>query len=169
MLNLKNLLRIGTVSSIDYGAGTVRVIIEDQDEIVTDDLPMLSHEYEMPNVGEVVLCLFLGTGNANGFCLGRFYYDDEAPVWSGQNIFYKRFLKDAYIKYDKSSKTFTLCASEIIFDGNVSITGNLAVAGNASVGGTATIGGDATINGRSFMGHTHSGVKAGSDTSGAVV
>jgi phage baseplate assembly protein gpV len=163
MVNLKNLIRIGVVSSINYAVGTVRVCIEDQDELVTDDLPMLSHEYEMPNVGEVVLCLFLGTGNQNGFCLGRFYYDDEKPVWNGENTYYKRFLKDAYIKYDRSFKTFTLCANEIIFNGNVLITGNLTVTGEA------TIGGDATISGRSFLGHTHSGVLSGGSTTGPVV
>ena len=79
------------------------------------------------------------------------------------NTYYKRFLKDAYIKYDRSSKTFILHADEIVFEGNVSIAGNLTVSGEA------TIGGDATISGRSFLGHTHSGVVSGGGTTGPVI
>ncbi|MBP2655014.1 MAG: phage baseplate assembly protein [Firmicutes bacterium] len=157
MENIKNLLRVGTVSSVAYDTGCVRVCFKDQDSIVTDDLPMLGFEYEMPNVGELVLCIFLGNGLAKGFCLGRYYYDSSLPGESGENIYYKEFLQDAYMKYDKSSKTFTISAENIVFDGNVTINGTL------------TVSGDATISGKSFLSHTHSGVESGGSNTGAVV
>lgn len=171
MVNLKNLIRIGTVSSINYMQGKLRVCFEDQDSIVTDELPMLSFEYEMPNIGEPVLCLFLGNGITKGFCLGRYYYDSNLPIpsGSGENIYFKQFVKDAYMKYDKSSKTFTISAANIVFDGNVQINGTLNVSGSATIGETATISGDATINGRSFMGHTHSGIYPGSGSTQGVI
>jgi len=61
------------------------------------------------------------------------------------------------MKYDKSSKTFTISAAKIIFDGNVEINGTL------------TVSGDATISGKSFLGHTHSGVESGGSNTGSVV
>jgi phage baseplate assembly protein gpV len=143
MVNLKNLIRIGTVSSINYEEGKLRVCFHDQDNIVTDELPMLSFEYEMPDVGETVLCLFLGNGIANGFCLGRYFYDEDTPSEYGKDIYFKRFLKDATLKYDRSSKTLTLNADKVVFNGNLQINGKLIVTG------------DATIGGISFLGHTH--------------
>lgn len=143
MINLNNLIRIGTVSSINYKEGKLRVCFKDQDNIVTDELPMLSFEYEMPNVGEPVLCLFLGNGIANGFCLGRYFYDEDIPSEFGKDIYLKRFLKDATLKYDRSSKTLTLNADQIIFNGNLNINGKLVVTGDAIIGGI------------SFLGHVH--------------
>jgi phage baseplate assembly protein V len=171
MVNLKNLILIGTVSSINYERGTIRVCLNDQDAVVTDELPMLSFEYEMPNVGDPVLCLFLGNGITNGFCLGRYYYDKNLldPSDTGANSYFKQFLHEAYMKYDKGSKTFTISAENIVFDGNVQIKGTLDVTGSASFGETVTISKDATINGQSFMGHKHSGIYPGSGTTGGVV
>lgn len=143
MVNLENLIRIGTVSSINYEEGKVKVCFNDQDRIVTDELPMLSFEYEMPEVGEPVLCLFLGNGIRNGFCLGRFFYDKDTPSEYGKDIYLKHFLKDATLKYDRSSKTLTLNADQVIFNGNLNINGELVVTG------------DATIGGISFLNHVH--------------
>jgi Predicted acyltransferase len=137
---------------------------------------MLSFEYEMPAVGEPVLCLFLGNGITRGFCLGRYFYPgDPWPAdGTGKDIYFKRLMKDATIKYDRTSKTYTLTAEEIVFNGNLTINGNLKVSGNTDiggntsiggnmdVGGSATIGVDATIGGISFKTHVHGGVASGS-------
>jgi phage baseplate assembly protein V len=149
MVNLKNLIRIGTVSSINYRQGKLRVCFEDQDGIVTDELPLLSFEYEMPKIGEPVLCLFLGNGISNGFCLGRYYYDKDLPVPSGygENIYYKQFLRDAFLSYDRSSETLTIHAGNIILDGEVSITGNLKVAQNLDVSGNISTNGSISAAG----------------------
>jgi phage baseplate assembly protein gpV len=149
MINLGNLLRIGTVSSINYPAGRVRVCFTDQDKIVTDELPMLSHEYEMPNVGEMVLCLFLGNGITKGFCLGRYFYNADPPVESGKDIYFKRFMKDATLKYDRASKTLTITSANGVFNGNIVINGNV------TINGELTVTGDATIGGISFLNHGH--------------
>jgi phage baseplate assembly protein V len=172
MVNLKNLIRIGTVSSINYAKGTIRICLEDQDSVVTDELPMLSFEYEMPNVDDPVLCLFLGNGITNGFCLGRYFYADDQPNPNGADIYCKRFLRQARLVYDRSSKTLTLSIPDsndmnVVIDGNLSITGELTVTGNAAVGkdltvtgdgtisGALTVQGDAKIGGKSFLNHIH--------------
>ncbi|WP_418443651.1 hypothetical protein [Blautia sp.] len=52
-------IRIGRVSSIDYGSGMISVTYPDLDDSVTDDLPVFSmgDEYKMPPVGAEVLVL----------------------------------------------------------------------------------------------------------------
>jgi phage baseplate assembly protein gpV len=122
----KNLIRVGVVSSINYSSGCVRVSFEDRERVVSDELPLLSFEYNMPKVGESVLCLFLGNGMLNGFCLGKYYSDDNLPKTS--DTYYKD-LGEAFCKYDKNTKTLTISADNIVFDGNLSVSGNITATG----------------------------------------
>lgn len=105
---LKNLIRVGKISSINYDNGTVRVVFPDKDNIVTDELPYLSFEYYMPYIGDTVLCLFLGNGISRGFCLGKFYNNNNAPRCPGEGIYYKHFFDKGYIKYNKKEKLLTI-------------------------------------------------------------
>ena len=43
-------IRVGRVSAVNYEAGTISVVYEDRDGSVTKDIPMLSHEYMMPEM-----------------------------------------------------------------------------------------------------------------------
>lgn len=78
---LNNLIRIGKVSSVNYQKGTARVYFPDDDEIVSYDLPILhrnalkNKDYNMPDIDERVLCLFLSSGVETGFILGSIYTD----------------------------------------------------------------------------------------------
>lgn len=139
MVNLNNLLRIGKVSSINYGAGTVAVCFEDKDNIVTDDLPMLSFEYYMPDVGDPVLCLFLGNGLTKGFCLGKYFYDGEQPdeKGHGEGVYYKHFFKEGSIKYDKNAKTLTIDADKLDFKADTKIV--IESSGDVSVKASGTV------------------------------
>ena len=47
-------IRVGRVSAVNYEAGTISVVYEDRDGSVTKDIPMLSHEYMMPEPGDMV-------------------------------------------------------------------------------------------------------------------
>ena len=69
------MIKTGKVSSIDRKSGTVQVVFADQDDMVSADLPMLSHIYDMPDPDDQVLCLFADNASQQGFCLGRFYCD----------------------------------------------------------------------------------------------
>ena len=148
-MNLKNLIRIGTVSSVNYPDGKLRVMFDDQNKIVTDEIPMLSFEYEMPAVGEKVVCLFFGNGLSKGVCLGRYNYNKEKPVESGKDIYFKRLMKDASIKYDRASKTLTITANNMTWNGNIVINGNV------TINGLLTVSEDAIIGGISFLQHGH--------------
>lgn len=48
-------VRVGRVSSINYQAGTARVVFGDKDSAVTKEVPFVSNnEYNMPLVGDLV-------------------------------------------------------------------------------------------------------------------
>jgi phage baseplate assembly protein gpV len=144
MAGISDLMRVGTVSSVNYEMGRLRVAIEDQGGIVTDEVPMLSHEYEMPAIGEKVICLFFGNGLTKGVCLGRYFYTQEKPVEYGEDIYFKRFMKDASMKYDRATKTLYLDVQHVV------ITGDL------------TTGGDTVADGISLDHHTHGDPQGGS-------
>jgi phage baseplate assembly protein V len=133
---LKNMIRIGKVSSINPAKGMVRVVIEDQQDMVTNDLPMLSNEYNLPTIGDLVLCLFLGNGISSGFCLGKYFSTVNPPPVTDSQIIYKDFGDGSCIKYDKASKTLTIKADTVAIEGNLSVTGNISATGTIlDVGG----------------------------------
>jgi len=171
-MDAKNLIRVGKVSSIDYDKGTVRVLLEDKNNIVTGNLPYLSFEYEMPEVGESVLCLFLGNGTSRGVCLGRYFYLQDLPAQSGKDIYFKQFLREASLKYDRGSKTLTIDGkTNVVINGaeNVDIKGatSAKLEGSSSVtieGGVVNLGvgaGEPVLKGATaagiYNGHIHIG------------
>ena len=168
---LKNLIRVGKVSSINYNKGKIRVLFPDKNNIVTDEIPYLSFEYNMPKVGDTVLCLFLGNGIAKGFCLGKFYNQKNPPVQPGAQYYYKNIYDEAHIEYNKETKTYKTYAKNIrdeaqsihfaAEDGNyykynpstqtltfsapnIVLDGNVTITGNLNVTGTIHAEGDIT-------------------------
>lgn len=131
-------IRAGIVSSVDYGKGTVKVTLPDQDDAVTPDLPMFSYEYNMPAINSSVACLFLGNGLENGFCLGPHFSDKNLPVLSGSNIYQKRVLGEFITTYDSDTKTLTIEAENIVIIGDFRINGNLEVDGDITASGDIT-------------------------------
>lgn len=133
----KNLIRIGRVSSVDPGNATARVVFESQG-VVSYELPVLQRQtlknkdYWMPDVGEYVVCIFLPTGNAEGFILGAIYWNDNLPP---ENSIDKRaiFFEDGTsIEYDRASHTMTLNVTgpvNIVASGNVNVTGDVIADG----------------------------------------
>lgn len=77
---LKDIVRVGIVSSVNAAKKTARVKIQDQG-IVTGDLKVVQNmpkikkgdcilESWVPEVGQWVLCLFKPDGEGDGFVLG---------------------------------------------------------------------------------------------------
>lgn len=108
---LNNLIKIGVVSSVDYAKCTARVEFAD-DGIVSFNLPVLhtnssrNRDYAMPDVGENVLCLFLPSGNEEGFILGSFYAGNTPPETSG-NARTVVFKDGTRISYDREAHKLT--------------------------------------------------------------
>lgn len=130
MNNLRNLIRIGQISSVDESKCTVKVKFSDKDDMVSDNIPFLSFEYNLPDVGDYVVCIFLGNGVQNGFCLGKYFAEDNPPKVQSKDIYYKDLLEEAFIKYDKSTKTLTLSAENVVIEGNLEVKGNILSSGS---------------------------------------
>lgn len=71
MADIRNIMRIGIVSTANIDRREVRVTFPDKDNLVSDELPLLDH-IPVPDVGDSVLCLFLPNGKSKGFCIGSF-------------------------------------------------------------------------------------------------
>jgi len=127
-------VRIGIVSSINYENGSVRVSFTDKDNMVSKELPLLSFEYNPPSVGNSVLCVFYTMGR--GICLGKFFNQNNTPSSYGGDIFRKDLGIDSFLEYNKTLKTLTISAENIILDGDITITGDLQVDGNINATGT---------------------------------
>lgn len=142
---LKNLVRVGRVSSINPGAGTIRVVFEDRQNMVSYDLPVLvrqslkNKDYFMPDIGEQVVCLFLPSGNAQGFCLGSFYSDVDRPPVSNPDKRHVTFADGTSVEYDRGTHTLTVNAQgpvNITATVGVTVNSDLRVNGNISATGT---------------------------------
>jgi len=147
----QGIVRVGRVSTVNLAAATARVTFADRDGLVSMELPVLQGSvqgaaaYLLPAPGERVLCLFLGTGVEQGFIVGSFYDEDNAPPASGQ-VIYLQVAEDCFVLVNKETKEIIVSTS-----GQVSIT----AAGGVSITGDVTVTGDVTANGISLTGHVH--------------
>lgn len=135
-MDIKRLIRVGTVSSVNAAAGTVRVAFAAQDDMVTYELPVITRgsknnkDYWLPDVDEQVLCLFLpntsGRGVCDGFVLGTFYSSVDAPVENSGDVHAVKYGDGTIIKHDRSTGKLTIKATgdiDIIAGGKVTING----------------------------------------------
>lgn len=119
---LRNMLRVGRVSSIDPAKGTARVEFEAQG-LVSYDLQIVSRQtlankdYHMPDIGEKVLCAFLPTGNAEGFILGSVYSENDTPPVTDPNKRTVVFEDGTKIEYDRATHTL-----DVDTQGDVNLT-----------------------------------------------
>lgn len=150
-----SLIRIGRVSSINYGQGMIRVTYPDRDDSVTAEIPVFSFtdEYKMPPIGAEVLVLHLSNGAAAGVVLGRYWNGTNTPAQSGPGVFRKEFAQaqgEAFMSYNGKTKTLTIKADKVVIDGGTRF--------NGSISGTE----DIQAGGISLKEHTHTG--AGGET-----
>ena len=129
-----NWIRIGEVSSVDPKKCTARVVFDDEDGFVSNDLPIVQRntqntkDYWLPAVGEDVICLFLPCGEEDGFILGSFYADEIEPPVNSETKRYLEFPDGAKFEYDwKESKL-----SAVIGDTQIEATENAVQVTGAS-------------------------------------
>lgn len=84
LLLARNIIRVGRVSKVNQLNGTVQVLFKDRDNLISGDLPLLESS-TIPNINDQVLCIFLGNGMEDGFCLGRFYSKENPPLTGGSS------------------------------------------------------------------------------------
>lgn len=126
-------LRVGRISSINYEAGTARVLYMDKDEAVTRELPLLSFEYCMPEVDDMVLVCHLPNGATAGVILGRFWSMKNMPPESGQGLYRKDMSKEAgkaMIRYHEGEGVLQFKGPQMKLDTETLLIETKNVAGN---------------------------------------
>lgn len=127
-----SLIKIGEISSIDPAKCTARVVFDDEDSIVSFDLPVLqrnslkNHDYAMPDVGEDAVVLFFGEGQEDGVILGSIYAGEVTPPESTENRRTVVFDDDTRVCYDRAEHklTVTIEGTEVVFnrqDGSITV------------------------------------------------
>lgn len=135
---LKNIVRVGKVSSIQPEKCTARVVFEDLDDLTSYELPIIvrgsleTKEYWMPKPDEQVVCLFLPSGNAQGFIIGSFYSQKDTPPVQDPNKRHLSFSDGTCLEYDQKTSTLTINAKgpvKIIAAENVIVQGDVIADG----------------------------------------
>ncbi|WP_323842942.1 phage baseplate assembly protein V [Moraxella sp. Pampa] len=144
---LENLIRIGTVASVDHATARCTV---DCAGIVTAPLPWLTlragtdRTWDAPTVGEQVLVLAAGGEMMQAVVLMGLYHEGCVAPSDQPNIKTRHFEDDCTISYDTKAHAL----SAILPDGgSVVITAKAGVTINAKAGVTINAKGGATING----------------------
>ena len=161
-------MEICKVSEIDYAKGLIKVEFPAKDNIVSNWITFPAHEYEMPEVGDLVKVEFepdaYGNPYTSGICYQKCFNKDELPKMQGKDIFYKTMKGDLILIYDRAKKELIIQTEKnIILKGvdqvqvqanavqieaaNISLTGQLSVNGQTSISGETSIDGNLSVSG----------------------
>ena len=142
-MKMNELARVGFVVSRQPEKYRVRVEFRDTvtAKLVSGWLPVLvprasaDMAFDLPDVGDQVLCLFLGNGLEEGFVLGSMYGAQMPPVSSGDK-FHRTFSDGTTLEYDRAAHKLR---ASVRGDVEASVTGNVEVTLQGS--GKVTAGG----------------------------
>lgn len=105
---LSHAIRVGYVTARQPEKHRVQVQCKDTvtAPLTTDWLLVLTPraskdmQYDLPDIGDQVLCLFLPIGLEQGFVLGSMYGKQEPPVKDAEK-FHRKFADGTIIEYDR--------------------------------------------------------------------
>ena len=127
---MENNIRLGKISAVDYAAGTVRVVYHEKDDAVTAPIPLISSEYFMPEVDDMVMVLHLSNGTEAGVVLGRPWSEKNKPPEGSKGLYRKDLARspgEAMIRYKDG--TMTIKAAKLVIDGTVTVSGDVTAGG----------------------------------------
>jgi len=152
---LKNLIRVGKVTAIDTTKHQARVLFDDKHSTVSYWLDIIvrntfkNKDYELPDIDEQVICLFLPSGNAQGFILGATYSTKDVPPIDDKDKRHVKFEDETEIEYDRKDHILTI--KLVHPDGKI----NIIAPANVNVIG------DVIADGISLKSHVHGGIYPG--------
>ena len=144
-------IRIGRISSVNYAAGTARVVYSDRDNAVTQEFPILGNTYEMPKVDDMVVVAHLTNAPSAGVILGKFWNGANVPPEGKRGIVRKDIDNSkCVIRYDSEDTT-----AKINCDGTIEISGKVSIEVQSAEINISGDTGDVVVNGISLVNHTH--------------
>ena len=128
------LVRVGTVTSVDPATATVRVEVADQDGLISHALPVIQRktlkdkDFWLPDVGEHVACLFLPYGQEQGVCLGAIYSQADTPPERCDSVDKRHvtFPDGTWFEYDRAAHRLHV---HVEGDIHIEATGNVTIIG----------------------------------------
>lgn len=158
-----NWIRIGEVSTVDPKNCTARVVFDDEDGFVSNDLPVIQRntqstkDYWLPAVGEDVICIFLPCGEEDGFILGSFYADEITPPVNSETKRCTEYPDGTVIEYDweahklevRGAEKIKVTVPDIEFIGNLNVDGDITNTGDIVAGGGVSADGEVTAKAKS--------------------
>lgn len=111
---MEDIIRIGSISSVDPINGTARVYYPDRDS-TTAPLNLFAYrgEYSLPVVGDQVVVLHLPNDTSSGVILGRFWGGESLPPAGAE--YQKNMTAEVYEA--ARGGNYTLHGNEIGFEG----------------------------------------------------
>ena len=174
---MAQMIRVGFVNARQPETMRVKVTLKDTTtaELVTDWLPVLcpracaDMHYDLPDIGDQVLCLFLPYGLEQGFVIGSMYGKRTPPVQSGDK-WHRVFRDGTILEYDRAAHKLT---ANVKGDVDITTTGNITgtIQGNltASVQGSlsASSQGPASVSSAAQLTLTAPAMTMGGSSGGA--
>ncbi len=147
-------IRVGRISSVNYAAGTARVVYKDRDNSVTQEFPLLSNgTYDMPKIDDMVIVAHLSNTPSAGVILGKFWNGANSPVEGTRGVVRKDIDSGkCIIRYDSETT-----AVKVACDGTIEISGAVSVEINGAKISINAAAGDVVVDGVSLVNHTHGG------------
>lgn len=109
--------RVGRVTALLPEKGAVRVEFGDRSNLVSYELPVMvkqtlkNKDSYTPDIGEHVLCSFLGNGLEQGFVLGAIYSNADTAVNADPNKRGVTFEDGTEVYYDRASNKLNIIVS----------------------------------------------------------
>ena len=138
----RQLVKEGRVTQCYPERHTARVLFEDKDGMTGAEMPILTmcaygdKFYTMPDVGDVVVCLFASNSDmtGNGWIIGSRFNDKSVPNANSQDVTRLDFADKTFIEYDRKKHELRLkCKGKIIIeaDDDIKISGKAKITANA--------------------------------------
>lgn len=117
--------RVGTVTALLPEKGAVRVEFGDRSNLVSYELPVMvkqtlkNKDSYMPDVGEHVVCSFLGNGLEQGFVLGAIYSNADTAINTDPDVRRTDFEDGTYHSYSRKDNVHLvhyMDGSEVKYD-----------------------------------------------------
>ncbi len=128
---IKNLIRVGRVSSVNGSECSARVTFGDKDDLVSAELPVITigskgtRAYWVPEVDTQVVCIFdpnvSGSGLSPGFIIGAFYSDEDTPVESDASVRSITFADGSFIRYNNGNIEINAKGNLVLKGANITL------------------------------------------------
>lgn len=170
---LGDLIREGTVESVDLANGTMRFRSGD---LVSGDIPWLAgrsgktRKWSPVSIGEQGVMICPEGDTARGFFLPGIF-SNAHPAPSGENVELVEYEDGARVSYDPAAHALTAIlpnggTARIEAPGGITLAGPVRIEGTLDVSKTISATGEITGAGVKLSKHQHGLVKAGTDKSG---